>query len=417
MPAADVAAKRILELHPRRSSPAIVTFAFAIAWAAAAVLSPPTALAQGCVQVPPGSISWWPGEHGAEDIVGLNDGILGPTTSFGQGMVGMAFEVDEDGDTTTVPKSPSLDLPAGSSFTIELWAFRNSPSWPQHLLGKRDGCGLSGDDPDFYQVAIGLTDLGGSAFPPATVPLGEWSHLAVVWDGPTNEVRHYVNGAVVFSDVRVHSGTNDAPLTIGNSGTGCARFDGWIDEVSLYGRVLSQTEIEGIVGAGSFGKCIARACNDGVDNDSDGLVDYPADPGCRNAAFDREDPECDDGVDNDGDGIKDVLDPECLRASDRSERIDCGDGVDNDSDGLADTADPGCLNVAWGYEDPECSDGVDNDGDGQTDWDGAGVGPADSQCAAAHGFREKPQSGACGLGVEVAFAMSLFLSRAGKARA
>ena len=30
---------------------------------------------------------------------------------------------------------------------------------------------------------------------------------------------------------------------------------------------------------GSGGKKIAE-CSDGIDNDSDGLVDYPADPGC-----------------------------------------------------------------------------------------------------------------------------------------
>jgi glucose/arabinose dehydrogenase len=44
------------------------------------------------------------------------------------------------------------------------------------------------------------------------------------------------------------------------------------------------------------------ACSDGIDNDGDGLIDYPQDPGCRNAMSDKENPQCQDGIDNDGDG-------------------------------------------------------------------------------------------------------------------
>ena len=50
-------------------------------------------------------------------------------------------------------------------------------------------------------------------------------------------------------------------------------------------------------------------CDDGVDNDQDGLVDFAGgDPGCTSASDDSEkspDFECDDGIDNDGDGFID----------------------------------------------------------------------------------------------------------------
>jgi endoglucanase len=45
-------------------------------------------------------------------------------------------------------------------------------------------------------------------------------------------------------------------------------------------------------------------CNDAVDNDGDGLIDFPNDPQCH-AAHDWDEfanTPCDDGVDNDGDG-------------------------------------------------------------------------------------------------------------------
>lgn len=57
----------------------------------------------------------------------------------------------------------------------------------------------------------------------------------------------------------------------------------------------------------------------------------------------------------------------------------CSDGLDNDSDGLIDLADPGCLgdpnrDTEKNPDGPECDDGLDNDGDGRIDYrvDGQG---------------------------------------------
>jgi hypothetical protein len=70
----------------------------------------------------------------------------------------------------------------------------------------------------------------------------------------------------------------------------------------------------------------AKECRDGIDNDGDGVVDWPADRGCRSRYGLAEAPECDDGVDNDGDGAIDwdgggagAADPDCRKASGRSE--------------------------------------------------------------------------------------------------
>jgi hypothetical protein len=65
------------------------------------------------------------------------------------------------------------------------------------------------------------------------------------------------------------------------------------------------------------------ACGDGVDNDGDGLVDYPADPGCtsiHDATEHVPPPACGDGKDNDGDGLMDFpADPGCSSAADDNE--------------------------------------------------------------------------------------------------
>ena len=70
------------------------------------------------------------------------------------------------------------------------------------------------------------------------------------------------------------------------------------------------------------------ACSDGLDNDGDALVDYPADPGCtsQNDRDEHNDADptpppaaCSDGVDNDGDGRVDAMDLGCSGPTDESE--------------------------------------------------------------------------------------------------
>lgn len=64
-------------------------------------------------------------------------------------------------------------------------------------------------------------------------------------------------------------------------------------------------------------------CIDGIDNDGDLQIDYPADPGCSSAIDnDETDPvfHCNDSIDNDSDGFTDYpSDPGCDSATDTSE--------------------------------------------------------------------------------------------------
>jgi hypothetical protein len=131
-------------------------------------------------------------------------------------------------------------------------------------------------------------------------------------------------------------------------------------------------------------------CSDGIDNEpplSDGKIDYPEDPGCKSAADPSEVdtapfPACSDGTDNDvpPDGSIDYpRDPGCISASDpREQNTACSDGLDNDGDGKIDfPSDWGCIvpsNVPDQTDNneadpPQCDDGRDNDGDGKLDTD------------------------------------------------
>lgn len=155
-------------------------------------------------------------------------------------------------------------------------------------------------------------------------------------------------------------------------------------------------------------------CNDGIDNDADGLVD-DNDPGCLvNGNAEAPDPDfaaCEDGVDNDGDGFIDFPDdPGCAGNGDDDEYDEgtpqCRDGIDNDGDGLVDYPnDPGCFlslendetdDCPDGPNCPACSNGQDDDGDGLTDY---GDDPGCDQSADDNEFNADPSE--CGALVEV----------------
>ncbi len=133
-------------------------------------------------------------------------------------------------------------------------------------------------------------------------------------------------------------------------------------------------------------RCRKTACADGLDNDGDGLIDHPQEPGCERPSDDDEldppeRPACSDGLDNDGDGLIDFLEePRCESAADPSEGPECSDGVDNDGDGRLDFDRDGdgqpdrgddegcaCLDDELESVEPECDDHCDNDADGLID--------------------------------------------------
>jgi hypothetical protein len=76
------------------------------------------------------------------------------------------------------------------------------------------------------------------------------------------------------------------------------------------------------------GACINNVyqCSDGLDNDGDSFIDWPADPGCTSSTDNSESPynlpQCDDGLDNDGDGHVDYpSDSQCKSRMDNNEAV------------------------------------------------------------------------------------------------
>lgn len=192
-------------------------------------------------------------------------------------------------------------------------------------------------------------DFNKTIYSNKSVKDGQWHHMAAVYDGTSNKA--YLDGANIGNiNMNQQNYSNVYNYQLGTGATagrkggvgGWHSFKGEIDEMSIYNKALSADEVGAIYQAGEFGKCKLECgnnfiqtgevcdgtdlagetcesqqgagfngplsckndcsgydltqcsapplCSDGKDNDLDGLVDFPSDPGCTSP---------DDGDEND----------------------------------------------------------------------------------------------------------------------
>ncbi len=218
-------------------------------------------LAGLCVAPPDNLVSWWPGDGNAIDIVGNNDGTVQNGTIFATGKVGQAFLFSAPGDMINVEHDPSLNLESLLNATFEGW-FKSNIDNDAVIVAKHE-CGIGYGW--FFTTKqggyIGNDYVGGYGVEALDLNDGEFHHFAIVKSG-TNYYE-YIDGVLISSNAGFQYGTpagDDIPLQIGSINTGICypvahQLNGIVDELSLYDRALSQSEIQGIYNAGSAGKC------------------------------------------------------------------------------------------------------------------------------------------------------------------
>jgi hypothetical protein len=242
---------------------------------AALVILPATfpALAADCVPSPSGLVGWWPGEGNADDIVGANNGILKGGVTFAAGKVGEALSFDGVSGYVT-NATPGLTN-IRNSYTMEFWAWpraarASTPETTSGIMGISDQ--RYAIFPDNYDaegyagagVSVGTNGVSvfehSYAYLPSLLvydaPIVGWTHIAVVHQN--RQATLYINGVLVRTGLV--SGTDSYPSTSlgeGSNGPGLyyGYYAGLLDEVSIYSRALSPSEVQAIYNAGSAGKC------------------------------------------------------------------------------------------------------------------------------------------------------------------
>ena len=220
------------------------------------------AAAAACDATPNGVTAWWKGASNTVDVVGADNGTLAGGASYAPGLVGTAFSFSGSGAAIAIPYAPAIDLSALYNWSIEAWI--NPASFNASVYPTIYSQG-------YWGASLGLNSASGKleswindADPlvgTVAVPVGQWSHVALVYDGTNRTL--YVNGAVAGSGNAPPVSLDLSGSAIGNisPSAGGASFDGLIQEVSLYSRALASVEIANIYAAGAAGKCPVSGTN------------------------------------------------------------------------------------------------------------------------------------------------------------
>ncbi len=218
------------------------------------------------------TVSWWPADTNAQDVIGGNDGILtnGATAGVASGMVGNAFSLNGTNQFVEIPNNAGLN--PSTAITVDAWIFVTANTFFPGIVSKGNvgnfaesydlflfTGGTTNGQPAFLVNTNGTSTGRAIAVASSTVPLNTWTHVAGTYDGVN--VRVYVNG--VLAGTTPHTGTIFAtsdPVLIGKSNRTPSSFpdsffSGSIDEPEIYKTALSVGDISSIFAAGASGKC------------------------------------------------------------------------------------------------------------------------------------------------------------------
>lgn len=168
-----------------------------------------------------------------------NDGTSTPATNF------LVFDGT---DRATIPDDSSLQVTGDLS--ICCWFNLDNTSGIQALVAKRDSGGTN--YVLYVNYASGkLSSFDGAVLRDDTTSLSTntWYHGAVVIDSGTS-TKFYINGSLSSTQASSTITSNDADLLFGQDTFG-SDFEGKLDDVVIYNRILSASEVADIKG-GTF---------------------------------------------------------------------------------------------------------------------------------------------------------------------
>jgi PKD repeat protein len=174
-----------------------------------------------------------------------NTGTIKEAVRINTGKYGKALQFDGINDWVTVNDSATLDL--STAMTLEAWVYPQSlaNNGGTVLLKEITGGAV------YNLYAHETSDLPVSSFNNGTyrvisglspLPVNQWSHLVATYDGQYQ--RLYVNGTQVAQRAQTGVIQQGGILRIGGNSIWGEYFKGYIDEVRVYNRALTATEVK-----------------------------------------------------------------------------------------------------------------------------------------------------------------------------
>ncbi|MBI3849394.1 MAG: immunoglobulin domain-containing protein [Verrucomicrobia bacterium] len=232
-----------------------------------------------CTPAPTGAVAWWRAESNTVDSIGINDGL--PQGSrlneilYTTGKVGAAFRFFSGSfgfgltNYLFVPPSADLNLGAGDGLSIEGWIRPDSVSGVRPLLEWNDshgsigaGLAMNGSALEAYLTDTNTTPIRRIVLrsPPGIIGTSVWQHVALTFDKVAGLTSVYLNGVpVTQTNIGSLEPLTRSPVYLAYRPSGTSArslYSGGLDEMTLYQRALSATEIQAIVAADEAGKCV-----------------------------------------------------------------------------------------------------------------------------------------------------------------
>ncbi len=217
------------------------------------------------VSAPQGLVSWWSGDGNAVDSIGGNNGIVQGGLVYTNGMVGQALSFD--GTSAYLNTSQMISNP--QNFTMAMW-FKTTTTQGGLLLGfdSSQTGNSSTYDRHLYMDSAGLLHFGtyttGFQVISSSTSYndGGW-HCVVAISSTNSGASLYVDGQLLANNPAykfgfVYNGywrIGENTLTSWPSAPNSYYFAGALDELMLFDRPLTSSEIQALYQAGTNGMC------------------------------------------------------------------------------------------------------------------------------------------------------------------
>lgn len=170
-------------------------------------------------------------------------------TSGGKG----ALSFDGVDDYVLLPSGPAYRPASGDRFSVSAWVFTNSSTGNKAILSHGNPNGYSFYiQGNFLELAkAGVANTGSSASLTPIV-IGAWNHVAVT-NTVNSRVQLWINGALRRDVAFVQTYAYLNQLRIGDSQNETGLFNGSIDDVRFYDRLLTAPEVRQLYDLGRGG--------------------------------------------------------------------------------------------------------------------------------------------------------------------
>jgi hypothetical protein len=208
-----------------------------------------------------GLLAYYTGDGTANDALGNYNGTLINGTTYGTGIINQGFSLDGVND--YVDMGDVLDFDGSTPFTFNFWVSPTAATANVAFFSKYDGTkgyiirkSSNGNYVNIVILSSGSNYLSISSNS-IVVPSNSYSMITVTYNGTPNisGIKIYVN-ATSDTLTALYQGFSTSASNTSNFLMGCVKtnanfYGGGIDEIGVWDRVITQTEVTELYNSGT----------------------------------------------------------------------------------------------------------------------------------------------------------------------